>query len=148
MSLETPNSLAAFLVFFYAAEGELPPGNDNPEQIVITAAEGIKSLQVIGEPPTIEDGFFVELLNPITPDIGTYFLTGYEEAMSLETTGFTPFPVEFGGAPVSVAAQSQSVGNFLLAEAEPEEDFGLVQLAMWTTPPTENELPVTLPIPS
>lgn len=149
MSLETPNSLAASLVFWYALEGELPPGLDNAEQLVITAADGILSLRTVGEPaPELLEGFYVELQHPVVPENGTYFLTGYEQGNWLPTTGFTPFPVDLAAAPASVVEQSQTQGNFLLYNNEPEQPFGLVQLAMWTTPPTQTALPVALPIPA
>lgn len=143
MSLETPNRLGASVVFFYALEFSLPPLFDNPEQVTITAAVGMSKLELIadeGEPPSLFGGFLVTLLNKITPDIGTWFMTGMPSNGS-DYIGFTPSPIDME----DVEASAQE-GDWINIEPEVSAPIGLISVTMWTTPPTDAQLPVELPI--
>lgn len=140
MALETPNRLAASIVFYFAEIDAQPPGLDNPFTLTISAIEGVNSLETV-TPDTLADGFFLELHDKITPDVGCFFASGTFE-QDAPFAGFTPFAQLPGGA---ADAFAQTEGNFLM-QADLDTLYGMLSVACWTVTPTDAELPVEIPV--
>lgn len=145
MSLETPNSLAASIMFSFAEASALPPGLDNDFLLDITGIQGVIAMQPVVD-GTLVSGFLLDLQDKITPDIGSYQINGFDP-LSCTRVGFTPIAQLTGVAAVDDLA-NEADGNFLVADPDLGFGYGEVGISLWTNTPTEEVIPFNLPAPA
>jgi hypothetical protein len=141
MAIETPNRLAASIVFWFAEIDAEPPDLSNDFELVITAINAVKSIQTL-DTDTLTQGFFLELQEPIPPEQGAWFIhgTAYED---ISLAGFTPTVTETGIP--SIDALINTDGNWIAFQPDLDASYGMMGVSMWQMTATENELPVELP---
>lgn len=139
MALETPNRMAASIVFYFAEIDGEPPGLDNADFLLtITASNAVNSLQVL-TPDTLAGGFVLDLQEKIRPEFGSFFLQGtfYQDALGC---GFTPTLI-----PVANPLLDEE-GNWFCLSPDLDSDFGMISVTCWEVPRIASaELPITLP---
>lgn len=139
MALETPNRLAASVVFYFAEVDAEPPALDNDFTLTITAANGILSLDTLVA-DTLDDGFVLRLQEKIRPEFGSFFMSGtfYQDAVGC---GFTPTLTDLG-----IPALEEE-GNFFCLAPDLDSLFGMISVSCWEVPRIASaELPITIPI--
>lgn len=142
MAIETPNRLAASIVFWFAEVDEQPPDQNNDFTLIITAINAVNSIQTL-DTDTLQTGFYLELQEKIPPEQGAWFISGTAES-DIAQAGFTPL-VAATGVP-AIDALLETDGNFLCYQPDLDALYGMMSVSMWQMSPTENEIPVELPV--
>ena len=145
MALETPNRMAASILFFYAETDAIEPGSEDVQ--TITAIDGITALEfppesIGGEPPG--GGFYLVLQEPVSSDEGIWFGQGFN--IDSPTQSLTPFAVDPDTGEDWYDDRAATNGNWLaVSPFEQDATIGFIGIGIFKLPRTDEAIP-TLPI--
>lgn len=145
MALETPNRMAASILFFYAESDAIAPGSEDVQ--TITALDGITALEfppesIAGEPPG--GGFYLVLKEPVSSDEGIWFTQGINPDFASQS--LTPFAVDPDTGEDWFDDRAATNGNWLaIAPVEVDISIGFIGVGIFKLPRTDAAIP-TLPI--